>query len=141
MVYIAGTGVPVTAYSSCPRCHFRWQFTAFSLETQYRCSGCEWAFSFGAGASPLSTNGSVTTASLALPFASGATVFATGNVLFINDGASSEIVIVNGTVTGTSVPVADLDFSHGSAVAVSLAVATPQLTSVQTVPANPGWGF
>jgi hypothetical protein len=137
---IAGTGIPVTAYTLCPRCHFKWWFTGFSAETLYRCSACEWQFTYGAGASPLTTNASVTTASLALPFASGATVFTLGNVLYVNDGASSEIVIVNGTVTATSVPVADLDFSHGN-VAVSLAVATPTYSGVQAVPAVAGWGF
>ena len=143
MAWIAGTGVPAEVLDSCPRCHAAVRpFVASSLELQYRCGGCEWMFTFGAGASPLSTNASVTVnVSTALPFASGGTQFSLNQVLYISDGGNSEIVIVNGTPTGTSVPIADLDFSHGSGVAVSVAVPSPASPSVQVVPANPGWGF
>jgi hypothetical protein len=141
MPNIAGTGVPAAVTATCPRCKALRTFMSIGPEVSYRCAGCEWPFTFGAGSSPLSTNGAVTAGvTTALPFASGGTQFSVRQVLFINDGASSEIVAVNGTPTGTSVPIADLDFNHNSGVAVSLAVATPSGTG-DVVPANPGWGF
>jgi len=142
MPYIAGTGQPAAVTSTCPRCHSLRRFTSTGSElASYICNGCEWPFTFGAGSSPLSTNGATTTASTALPFASGGTQFLLGQTLYINDGGNSEIVIVNGTPTGTSVPVADFDFSHGSGVAVSLAVATASLPNQDKVPNAPAWGF
>jgi hypothetical protein len=110
-------------------------------ELIYTCGGCEWPMTFGAGTGGLATNGATTLASTALPFASGGTVFTLGQVLFISDAANSEIVIVNGVSTGTSVPVADFDFTHASGKTVTLAVAVPTLGNLEVVPANPGWGF
>lgn len=141
MSYIAGTGVPSAVTSTCPRCKTLRRFTSTGPElSSYICNGCEWLFTFGAGSSPLTTNGATTTASTALSFASGGTVFLNGQTLFVNDGASSEIVIVSGTSSATVVPVSDFDFSHNSGVAVSLALATPAL-ALDVVPAAPPWGF
>ena len=68
-------------------------------------------------------------------------MFLPGQALYISDTTLSEIVIVNGTPTGTSVPVSGFANNHGSAKAVSPATATAVYSAVQTVPANPGWGF
>jgi hypothetical protein len=141
MPYIAGTGVPTAVTAVCPRCRTARQLVSVGPEVGYLCTGCEWPVTFGAGTPTVSTNASVTTASAALPFASGGTAFSRGQVLFVNDGASSEVVVVNGTVTATSVPVADFDFPHNSGVAVSLAVATPTLPGQDKIPPLPPWGF
>lgn len=139
MPWIAGTGVPSRVVTTCPRCRTANRvFQSIGPELTYQCGGCEWTFTFGAGASPLTTNASVTVGvSTALPFASGGTQFSNNQVLFINDGGNSEIVIVNGTVTGTSVPISDLDFNHNSGVAVTVAVASPTYSSVQKILQTP----
>jgi len=142
MPNITGTGVPADAALPCPRCHFTWLFDAFFPALQYRCSGCEWMFNLGAGSGPVTTNAAITAGvTTALPFASGGGVFLPGQALYISDTTLSEIVIVNGTPTGTSVPVSGFANNHGSAKAVSPATATAVYSTVQTVPANPGWGF
>jgi len=142
MPNITGTGVPAAASLSCPRCHFPWLFDAFFPALQYACSGCEWMFNLGAGGSPVNTNGAITAGTTtALPFASGGGVFLLGQALYVSDTTLSEIVIVNGTPTGTSVPVSGFANNHGSGKAVSPATATAAFGAVQTPPPNPGWGF
>jgi hypothetical protein len=105
----------------------------------YRCGGCEYQLTFGAGSNPLSTSGALTAGtSTALSFASGGTQFSLiGSVLFINDAALSEIVVVNGTATGTSVPISGLDNSHASGKAVTVAVAAPTFASVESILQTP----
>lgn len=139
MVWIAGTGVPSRVTATCPRCRSGVRvFDSIGSELTYQCGGCEWTFTFGAGTSPLATNNSVTAGtSTALPFASGGTQFLLNQVLYISDGASSEIVVVNGTPTGTSVPVSDLDFNHASGKNVTVAVASPAYPSVQSILQTP----
>ena len=135
MTWIPGTGVPLSVTVTCPKCKCLRLFQSTGPETIYRCSGCEWQYTFAAGTGGLSTNGAVTAGvSTALPFASGATIFSVGQVLFINDGASSEVVVVNGTVTGTSVPIADLDFNHNSGVGVTVAALAPTFANIQKIP-------
>jgi hypothetical protein len=142
MPNITGTAAPVDAYLTCPRCKFRWLFDAFFPALQFRCSGCEWLFSLGAGGSPVSTNGAITAGTTtALPFASGGGVFLLGQALFVSDTTLSEVVIVSGTPTGTSVPVSGFANSHLSGVAVSPATATAVYSAVQAVPNVGGWGF
>jgi hypothetical protein len=142
MPNITGTATPAVAYLSCPRCHFSWLFDAFFPSLQYRCSGCEWLFNLGAGSGPVTTNGAITAGTTtALPFASGGGVFLLGQPLYISDTTLSEVVVVSGTPTGTSVPVSGFANSHGSAKAVSPATATAVYSAVQAVPNVGGWGF
>jgi hypothetical protein len=139
MTWIAGTGVPSRVTATCPRCRARRVFGSTGQGLDYQCGGCEWSFAFGAGTGPVNTNAAITAGTTtALPFASGGAAFSpVGNVLFISDGASSEIVVVSGTATGTSVPVSGFAFSHNSGVGVTVAVAAPQFSSVQSVLQNP----
>ena len=143
MPNIAGTGVPTAVTSTCPRCHALRTFVSTGPDLLfYTCGGCEWPFTFGAGSGGLATNGATTTASTALSFASGGTQFALiGSVLYISDAGNSEIVVVNGVASATTVPVADFDFSHGSGKTVTLAVATASLPNQDKVPPAGGWGF
>lgn len=141
MPYIAGTGVPTAVTITCPRCKALRLMLSTGPELTYTCTGCEWPMTFAAGTGGLTTNTVTTTASTALGFASGGTAFSLGQVLFISDGGNSEIVVVNGTPTGTSVPVADFDFGHGSGVSVTVAVAAPTLSNQEKIPNAGGYGF
>lgn len=142
MPYITGTGQPQAVTSTCPRCKAVRLFTCTVPGLGfYLCGGCEWPFTFGAGTSPLATNNSTTTASTALPFASGGTQFLLGQTLFVSDAASSEIVVVSGTPTGTTVPVNGFLFNHASGKNVTVAVPSPTLSNQDKIPPAPGWGF
>jgi hypothetical protein len=74
----------------------------------------------------------------ALPFASGGTAFAQGQVLIVDPSGTSDVVVVNGTPTGTSVPVDSLNSAHLSGVSVTVAVLTPALAGagLENVPAT-----
>jgi hypothetical protein len=80
------------------------------------------------------TNGSATAAGAALPFASGGTAFAVGQVLIVDPSGSPDLVTVTGAPAGTSVPVAGLSGSHNSGVPVTVAQAAPSLSGVESVP-------
>jgi hypothetical protein len=70
----------------------------------------------------------------ALPFAAGGTAFAQGQVLVIDPAGSADVVIVNGTPAGTSVPVGGMDLAHLSGVLVTVASLAPALSGVDGVP-------
>jgi hypothetical protein len=84
------------------------------------------------------TSGSVSAGGAALPFAQGAGAFAVGQVLIIDPSGTSDVVVVNGTPTGTSVPVNSLNSAHASGKSVSVAVASPALSGagLENVPAT-----
>lgn len=134
MPYIAGTAQPLSATVRCPRCRVSRLMVALSGGLLFRCGGCEWPMSMGAGSSPLSTNNSVLAGATSLPFASGGTQFSAGQLLYINDAALSETVTVAGTPTGTAVPVTPTINAHATAKAVTVAVATPTLSNQEANP-------
>lgn len=134
MPYIAGTDQPVNAFVRCPRCRVPRLMTGLADDLDYFCTGCEWPMTMGAGTSPLNTNAGVSAGAVALPFASGGTQFAVGQLLYISDAALSETVTVSGTPTGTSVPVTPCLNAHGSGKAVSVAVASPTLSGQEANP-------
>jgi hypothetical protein len=72
----------------------------------------------------------------ALPFTAWGTTFAQGQVLIVDPSGTSDVVVVNGTPTGTSVPVGALNSAHLTGVLVTVAQASPLLSSVETVPAT-----
>lgn len=80
------------------------------------------------------TNGAVSAGGAALPFAAGGTAFAVEQVLIVDPGGTSDVVKVNGAPTGTSVPVNSLNLAHNSGVSVTVAVLTPALSAVESVP-------
>jgi hypothetical protein len=80
------------------------------------------------------TNGAVSAGGAVLPFAAGGTSFAPEQVLIVDPSGTSDVVKVNGTPTGTSVPVNSLNLAHNSGVSVTVAVLTPALSSVEAVP-------
>jgi hypothetical protein len=80
------------------------------------------------------TNGAVSAGGTALPFAAGGTSFAQGQVLIVDPSGTSDVVVVSGTPTGTSVPVAALNSAHLTGVSVTVAQASPALPGVESVP-------
>jgi hypothetical protein len=80
------------------------------------------------------TSGSVSAAGQALPFAAHGDQFAAGQVLIADPSGTSDVVVVSGTPTGTSVPVNSLNSAHNSGVSVTVAVPGPELSATQAVP-------
>jgi hypothetical protein len=78
----------------------------------------------------------VSAGGLALTFAPTGTnvAFSVGQVLIVDPAGASDVVVVSGTATATNVPVTALASAHLSAVLVSVAQATPQLSGVEAVP-------
>lgn len=74
----------------------------------------------------------------ALPFTHFGTAFAVGQVLIVDPSGTSDVVVVNGTTTDTSVPVNSLNSAHNSGVSVTVAQATPALSGagLENVPAT-----
>lgn len=77
---------------------------------------------------------SVAAGGTALPLASGGTAYQQGQVLIVDGAGTNDIVTVNGTPTGTSVPVNSLNVAHNSGATVTVAVLTPALATVNAVP-------
>jgi hypothetical protein len=80
----------------------------------------------------------VSAAGLALTFAPTGTnvAFAQGQVLIVDPAGTSDVVVVNGTPTATSVPVSSLNSAHLTGVLVTVAALTAALSGagVENVP-------
>jgi hypothetical protein len=62
------------------------------------------------------------------------TAFTAGQVLIVDPAGTSDVVVVTGIPTATSVPVGALNSAHLTGVLVTVAQAAPVLTGVETVP-------
>jgi hypothetical protein len=60
--------------------------------------------------------------------------FAVNQVLIVDPSGTSDVVVVNGTPTATSVPVNSLNSAHSSGVLVAVAAISPQLSAAEAVP-------
>ena len=87
-----------------------------------------WAWALPATSAAVSAGGT------ALPFTAGGTSFAVGQVLIVDPAGTSDVVVVSGTPTATSVPVNSLNSAHNSGVFVAVAALAPALSGVQAVP-------
>jgi hypothetical protein len=87
-----------------------------------------WAWALPAISAGVSAGGA------ALPFASGGTSFTRGQALIVDPAGTSDVVVVSGTPTGTSVPVNALNSAHLTGVLVTVAQVAPTHPSVQVVP-------
>jgi hypothetical protein len=131
----------------CPRCKALRPFVNISAGgTQYRCGGCEWTYTLSTQAPTGTTSAAITTpaTTLALTVASGGASFVNGMYLLVDVGSSAEVVQVNGTPTGTSIPVpSGFAKTHSSGAAIGQALATPTFGGVgeDAVVGAPGWGF
>lgn len=99
--------VPAGVVARCPRC---WALRSFSNVSgggiTYRCGGCEWTFTFGTQAPTGTTNAVLTAGGGTISVASGGASFTNGMILLLDTGTNAEVVTVNGSATGTSIPVA-----------------------------------
>jgi hypothetical protein len=82
------------------------------------------------------TSAAVSAGGTALPFTAFGAAFAQNQVLIVDPSGTSDVVEVNGTTTGTSVPVNSLNSAHNSGVSVTIAAVAPYLSGEQAVPAN-----
>lgn len=91
-----------------------------------------WAWALPATSAAVSAGGT------ALTFAPTGTnvAYAANQVLIVDPAGTSDVVKVSGTATATSVPVNSLNLAHNSGVLVTVAVPSPQLSGVETVPAT-----
>jgi hypothetical protein len=82
------------------------------------------------------TSASVTAGGTALTFAPTGTnvAFAAEQVLIVDPSGTSDVVKVTSGATATSAPVNSLNLAHNSGVSVSVAVLSPALSSVESVP-------
>jgi hypothetical protein len=87
-----------------------------------------WAWALPAISAGVSAGGA------ALPFTAGGTSYAQGQVLIVDPAGTSDVVTVSAAPTATSVPVGALNSAHLTGVLVSVAVASPVLSGVETVP-------
>ncbi|SRR6266566_1160716 len=100
--------ISVSTLVVCPRCKCLRSFLNVSGGgVQYRCSGCEWTFTFAAQAPTGTTNAAIVApaATFALSVASGGASFTSGMYLLLDTGVNAEVVRVSAAPTGTSVPV------------------------------------
>lgn len=76
------------------------------------------------------TSGAVSAGGSAVPFNPAGTnvAFAQGQVLIVDPAGTSDLVVVNGTPTATSVPVGALNAAHNSGVSVTVAQVAPALS-------------
>lgn len=145
--------IPSELFLACPRCKIVRTFVDVSGGgVQYRCGGCEWTFTLGTIAPTGTSNASVIIGGTAISVASGGASFTNGMFLMYDTGVNTEVLVVNGSATGTSIPVAGqwagetragFAKAHGSGATfgqMSLS-STFGAAGQEAVPAAPGWGF
>lgn len=139
--------IPVNSLAFCPRCKALRSFVDVSQGgVQYRCSGCEWLFTFTAVAPTGTGTAAVVTpaTTLAITVASGGASFTAGMRLLYDVGTLAEVVVVTTTGTATNIPVAGgFARAHSGGVTFGQLAVNPTLSAVgeQQVPNAPGWGF
>jgi hypothetical protein len=103
---------------------------AGTISATYTVATPTWTWALPAISAGVSAGGT------ALTFAPTGTnvAFALGQVLIVDPAGTSDVVVVNGTPTATSVPVNSLNSAHLSAVLVTVAQLTSALASAENVP-------
>jgi hypothetical protein len=146
--------MPSDVNLTCPRCQVLRSFVNTSGGgVLYRCNGCEWAFTFGITTPNTTLSASVAAGAVALTVASGGASYTSGMVLLIDTASGAEVVAVNGSSTGTSIPVKTLTGTgqvtgglikgHSSGTAFGKLAVTSSYAGIgeAQVPAAAGWGF
>jgi hypothetical protein len=136
-------GVPQAVRLTCPREKGLRLFLNVSASTQYRCAGCEWFWTLATQAPTGTTNGSISAGGTAISVASGGASFTNGMVLLLDTTTSAEVVTVNGSATGVSIPITAAIRAHNSGATFGQLLASPSYNGfdMDAVPAAPGWGF
>jgi hypothetical protein len=105
---------------------------------QYKCSGCEWTFTFATQAPTGTSTASVTTASTAITVASGGASFTAGIKLLYDTGVNAEVVTVSATGTATNIPiVGTFAKPHGNVTFGQLAISSTYAGVGQAQQPNP----
>jgi hypothetical protein len=136
--------VPTTIRLTCPRCRTLRQFLGIDGATGFRCKGCEWLFTLSAVAPTGTSNAALAAGGTAIGVVSGGASFTNGMVLLYDTGQLTEVLTVNGSATGTSIPVTAAIRSHSSGATFGQLADTVTYTSFGVggaVVPNPGWGF
>lgn len=139
--------IPTNALVICPRCKALRSFVNVSQGgILYRCSGCEWSFSFTAVAPTGTASAAITVpaTTFAITVASGGASFTAGMYVLYDVGPLAEVVKVTTTGTATNIPVA-AGFAKPHLTAVTfgqLAISSTYAgVGQEAVPGAPGWGF
>lgn len=136
--------VPLAVRLTCPRCRALRSFTAIDGAVSFRCSACEWYFTFGTQAPNGTATAGLAAGGTAITVASGGASFTSGMQLLYDTGQATEILTVNGSATATSIPVSAAVKAHltGATFGQLLIASTYQGIGVgDSVLPNPPWGF
>ena len=144
--------IPSELFIACPRCKTTRMFVDVSGGgTLFRCGGCEWSFTLGTVAPTSTSTASVVIGGTTITVASGGASFTNGMFLLYDTGTNTEVLVVNGSATGTSIPVAGqwagqtragFAKNHGTCTFGQLSLSSTQgAVGEEAVPAAPGWGF
>ena len=136
--------VPQTLRLTCPRCRALRGFLALDGGTNFRCSACEWQWTLVTQAPTGTSNAALNVGGTAIGVASGGASFTNGMQLLYDTGQLTEVLTVNGSATGVSIPVTAAARSHltGATFGQLLVGQTYTGSGVDGVPIpNPGWGF
>jgi hypothetical protein len=136
--------VPQAIRLTCPRCRTLRPFLALDGGTNFRCAGCEWQWTLVTQAPTGTSNAALSAGGTAIGVASGGASFTNGMQLLYDTGQLAEVLTVNGSATGTSIPVTAASRSHSSAATFGQLLVSQTYTGygVDGVPIpTPGWGF
>lgn len=137
--------VPAAIRLTCPRCRILRAFVAIDGQVSFGCSGCELRMSLSAVAPTGTSNATLAAGGTAISVASGGASFTNGMLLLYDGtGTSCEVLTVNGTATGTSIPVTAAVKAHSTAATFGQLAIAPSYAGygveAQPIPAPP-WGY
>lgn len=136
--------VPAAIRLSCPRCRILRAFANMDGATGFRCSGCELQYTLSAVAPTGTSTAILAAGGTAITVASGGASFTNGMLLLYDTGQNTEVLTVNGSASGVSIPVTAAVKAHLSGVTFGQLANAASFSGYgvepQPVP-NPGWGF
>jgi rubredoxin len=128
--------LPVTtSFVTCPKCKMGRLFVNVNEVDQYRCTGCEWVYTFSTKAPTATTNAGRAKGDATLPVASGGASFTAGMILFIGTAAATaEVAQVTATGSATSIPVTALNKDHLTGTTFGQLSIAPAYGATQAIP-------
>lgn len=136
--------VPAAVRLVCPRCRILRAFANMDGGTNFRCTGCELQYTLSTVAPTGTSTATLAIGGTAITVASGGASFTNGMVLLYDTGSSAEILTVNGSATGTSIPVTAAIKAHNTGATFGQLADNPTYSGYgvepQPIPAPP-WGF
>ena len=136
--------VPAAIRLTCPRCRILRVFAAMDGSTGFRCKGCELQYTLSAVAPTGTSTATLAAGGTAITVASGGASFTNGMILLYDTVQSAEVLTVNGSATGTSIPVFAAIKAHNTGATFGQLAIVPAYSGYsvepQPLPAPP-WGF